>query len=735
MVSAINAKEIKVTFNKAVDKAVAEDVTGYSIKAAGVAVVPLTTSVAGTATNDAKAKLSEDGKTLTITLYNPLTNGAWGSITEGDSFNFNYDLKTNLGAPVVKGTNVVTFSDKVAPTFVSATSKAKDNTRVIGLEFSEPVDSSAAAVSIDGKYATLTNGTKLNEVNATFGFDLVAGQTYTVTILNIKDSAGNLITPNPVTTTVTIEADAVAPVITSVNVVRDNLLEVTFDKSMKASTVAAGLKVTDQNLTGSYISAPTDVTAKKNTDNKTFEVKLTGTPFSVNDKFAGVLAIPNSVEDSAGNKIVATTKAFTLTKDTVAPTVVSSSYKKVPTYNGTNTPQGVIVVKFSEEVSTLNLTGATVVTDQGATIAIGTAFTAVGAGATNAKVNPNDKTEIILPLSQALTPAVKSYTVILPKGAVKDVSSQTNDNTAANLVVDVSAGAPVASDTQAPTVSIAVPGTDVVAATNLTSGSTIKLTFVEPGGSGLDLASVQNINNYRLDGQPLPSGSYVTISGLAATINIPANSIAKDKTYALNVTGVKDKAGNVIDPTALSATLQDDIAPEMTSATLNSNGTVSIGFNEDMIAVPGSAEADFEVTLNGSILTDSSAFAYTLADGTGSEAGKYIMTVNTIIESGATDSSGEYTDVNGKVWSGFTASLTDELEVVYIDVDGDTSLSAGDIVVSVTEKASTVSAGTGTYNLNNATSLKIKTEAIPAAIKDDSIIGHLLKANKTIVVK
>jgi trimeric autotransporter adhesin len=108
-VSAINAKQIEIKFNTKMDKDSVTDVTKYSIKRAGVAAVALTNNNSAT---DADASLSEDGKTLTITLDNALTSGTWGSIAEGDTFNFELGkLKAANGKEIEAQSVAVKYSD------------------------------------------------------------------------------------------------------------------------------------------------------------------------------------------------------------------------------------------------------------------------------------------------------------------------------------------------------------------------------------------------------------------------------------------------------------------------------------------------------------------------------------------------------------------------------------------------------------------------------------------------
>lgn len=697
-VSAINAKQIQIKFNVAMDKGSVTDVTNYSIKRAGVPAVQL--SNVSSANEYAFAELSEDGKILTITLKNALTNSFWGPIAEGDTFNFEVaKLKAANGKEIEATSYAVKYSDKVAPVFVSATASGKTSTTQIKVTFNEPVDTSVATATIDGAVASVTVGSKPNEVIVTSGSNLLVGKTYKLSLLNIKDAAGNLVNPNPVTVDVTVASDTTAPTVTSVKVVRDNLIEVTFDKSMDVSTITkSSIRVLDVNLNTAGISQG-DVTVKPNTDNKTFLVPLTAVPFNSSGTFAGVISIANTVKDAAGNAINAVTQNITLTKDTTAPQVVSATYKKVTSYNGIATTYGAIVVKFNESIApSAAASNYVVVDDQGRNLSVPIA---------DRRVNPNDDTELVLVLNNPVASDVKTYTVVMPNSAVTDLSLGANASASVNLTVDVSSGAPVPNDTTAPTVTTVTE----TPATSTTSGTIIVIGFNETG-SGLDVSTVTNINNYRLDGMPLPTGSYVTISNTSATIHIPAGTIPKDKAYSLNINGIKDKAGNTMPPEVRTVTLKDDIAPVLTSATLNTNGTLSLGFSEAVSPVATGTAVDIRIEANGVVLPTA---VTKFANGVGAELGKYVVTVNGLVDAGADNNPNTTADNR-----------------VFIDVNGNNSYDSGDVLVKT---GTTAPVGTTTIDLNDLASLKVIVASSPTTVTDQSNLANPLKGNTTIIVK
>ncbi|MGG3841596.1 S-layer homology domain-containing protein [Anoxybacillus kestanbolensis] len=734
-VSAINAKQIEIKFNTKMDKDSVTDVTKYSIKRAGVTATQL--SNVSSANEYASAELSEDGKTLTITFKNALTSSYWGSIAEGDTFNFQTaKLKAVNGKEIDAASYAVKYSDKVAPAFVSAKASAKTTTNKITLTFSEPIDYSVASVSVDGVFGSLSAGSKPNELVVTTNSNLEAGKTYNLQILNVKDVAGNLLTPNPVNTTVTVTSDAVAPVVTDVKVVRDNLIEVTFDKSMDASTLTANgtVKLMDANF--SNTNAVSSVTAKDST-NKVFRIALNPVSFNDSGNFSGTLVISDSAKDSLGNAMVTTTKAVYLVKDAVKPQAISVKYVKATTYGDqTGLTNGALVVKFSEEIQTS--TGSIVVVDdQGRTVTVGAPV-----------VNGKDLTELIIPLTAPVAQTAKSYTVSVSASTVKDLSSQQNSNALATLTADVSAGAIVGKDTAAPSIT-SISGVAAVKATS--TGNRITFTIQDQANagetaSGVDFTTVADVNNYRLDGAPLPAGSYVTVAGAGpsytVTIQMPFGAISKDKdNYSLNINGIKDKAGNVITPVAVNTvSLKDDVKPELKTATLNAGGTVSLGFSEDVVPVAANSVLDFTVELNGSTLTKptaapATALAYELVDGTGADAGKYVLRVKVSKGTQTVASAATGITINGVKYT--VSNDGDNLLFKFIDVNGSGAADNGDIILSATDVDSTTQAFAfdSYYDLTKATSLKVGTVANPAVVTDASTLANELVGGKKITVK
>ncbi|MGX1982285.1 S-layer family protein [Thermolongibacillus altinsuensis] len=704
-VSAINAKQIEVKFNVPVEKTTALNKDNYKIQTnIDASAVALTTKDA-----TASVELSADGKTVTITTSTAINTKL--GISAGTPFKFTVEnLKSAKGKEIEKYTTTLVSDDKVAPTLVNVTATAKSTTTKVTLEFSEPVQTTGAIAYVDGEAATVQAGSKPNEIVLTTAQTLSANKTYELTLLNFKDFADNFLKENPTTTKFTVVADTVAPVVQEVKVVRDNLIEVTFDKAMDVTTFAGNTRVLDLN----GIARITNVvaTAKSGTGGKTIRLDLQGTvPFNDNNTFVGTLVLGDGIKDVNGNAKVATSHSVTITKDTVRPVITGTTYVAPGgQYSGSTYNNGAIVVKFSEEVGFATSTDIKLITSTGVD-------TSSSLNIAGRLVNSNDRAEVIIPLTGGLTAG--DYTLRIGNDVVKDLSTQANKNIAATTTVKVDSS----SDKTKPVVS-ATP-VSVTAATNQTSGSTIVINMTD--NVGLDLATVQNVNNYLLNGKPLPSGSYITIrhNGLSSdtaatnidvTINIPAQSITKDGSYTLNITNIKDKAGNTADPkVATVSLLLDDVSPELKTATISSNGLLVLGFTEDVNTVTTGTSADFQFVINGTEVNvaNNSRFL-TFANGTGTDDGKYVVTFTAKVDAGADNN---------------VATTADNR--LFLDVDGDGTYNTGDILL---QTGTTKAVGTTTLDLNLLSSLKVKVVG-NTTVKDRSTLANPIKVGTEITVK
>ncbi|WP_121663778.1 Ig-like domain-containing protein [Metabacillus litoralis] len=614
-VSAINAKQVKITFNKVVDKDTAEALASYQVQRnSDNAVKALSDSAFDNTGVDAfTAELQEDGKSVVITTVEAETVEAALSIQAGTAFNFVVDgVKTTDGKAFPKSTTEIVVKDEVSPELVSVSSKASTVTKNVTLTFSEPVAYSTTGVfKVAGKTVTPTAGSNPYEVVLQTTDNLTAGQSYEVEVLNLKDYAGNLVKANPTKTTVTVQSDTNAATITSVEALEDDKVKVVFDKSMNISTLSSNtVTVLNSNgvATGSYT-----VNRVEGTSNKEFTIDFSSGLYATSNTENLSFVFTNAIKDSSGNAIAATTKTATLTKDTVAPKVLSTTVlAKGATYDGTTHQNGALVVTFDEKVKDPGnaIAGTITLIDQdGKDI---TGEVTLGAPSLNSK----DSKVLVIPFTaNTIATTSKTATVIVSEGITTDASLGNNKNTAATLNgVNLHA---TLSDTQKP-----------VVANVGNSNNDITFTVTE---ANLDKATVQNVDNYRLDGKPLPAGSYVVIATNAqdstlhaVTVKLPASSVdASRNNYAFTITGIKDQAGNVADVVAVNnLSLTDDVKPVLNSGKLNSDGTITLGYSE---AVTGTLTADLVVTLNGKELATTAVSPANIT--TGADAGGTLLQI------------------------------------------------------------------------------------------------------------
>ncbi|MBY0009440.1 Ig-like domain-containing protein [Paenibacillus typhae] len=606
-----NAKQLVIKFNRAIDAdtVIASD---KSLVDNNIAVTTLT-GAEPVSINTANAVLSSDKTELTLTPAGSEYFKGQYTVTVTKS------VKTDAGVEVTPFTQLITVADTTAPTIASVTSTAKATTNKVVVKFSEPVQPGTIAY-VDGVAAPATTGSSLSEVVLTTTTTLVTGKTYNVSFLNVRDFAGNYISPNPTATTVTVVADVELPTITSFSVSGENTISVVFSKAVDINSLYGVFTLLNSSGVSQGPLVPT-----AGSDSKTFTLTTAATPVWTNGVFNGTVTVAAGIRDLLGNVTTATsTQAVTFTKDTVAPTVASV------TYGSTG-----LVVKFSEKVNV-----------------VGTQFQLI-----------NDATGVSTPVSVSSATytnsdgtvtfknvtgfATGNYTLRLPAGLVQDLSAQKNGNAAVVQGVALTASAttdssqPVFKSNPAPTTK---------------EGSDQVITYTIQDANGLNLSTVTNINNYTLDAKALPAGSYVTTnySGTASAdlvvkVYIPTSGISASKGYDFLITGIQDSVGNTITPKLTQGVaLVDGIAPKLASATVSVDDSkkLIVNFSESVSAPVGS---NFVVTINGI----EAKGAVTVASGSGS---KYFLSVSAL--------KGTY---NGA-------------DVLYFETNGTAGVQAGEII-------------------------------------------------------
>ncbi|GEM_PF-2495205 len=233
-VEAVSATQVQVNFTDAVNPATLFTNSKSGEFKDGV----FTMSPVGSAKSagNVTGMLSEDGKTLTVTTANVVT-GDYTIVVD--------KVKNKDGKDIAKFSQVVTIqADEKAPELVNA---KRVNSSQYNVKFSEPLSSIGTITYKDENGKTVADvkdsfKTGDTEVLFTLPAEVKAGKSVTVQIVAAKDMAGNLISPNPTTLTLTKgQPDGVAPTVTAVNQTGINQFTVKFSEELVGNpTVEVG---------------------------------------------------------------------------------------------------------------------------------------------------------------------------------------------------------------------------------------------------------------------------------------------------------------------------------------------------------------------------------------------------------------------------------------------------------------------------------------------------------------
>ncbi|UPG65547.1 hypothetical protein [Metabacillus endolithicus] len=434
-VSAINGAQFQVTFNKAIDAdTVIDSADGTLLSGTVVAATKVSGTGSFSVTSASLAELSEDGKTLTVTLVSGALNDVNFTVTTDDT------IKTVNEEEVAEYTSqVISASDKVAPSVTSVTKLSAGVTRV---QFSEPLnnegswsfkfaDGTSAGVSVDNAninkgYVDLT----ITDVNATAGKEIVA------TVIGARDYALNLSSPNPLTVSLSKGSlDGVKPTVSSITPKGLNKVEVKFSEEVNNLTEADftidGVARTANDATAAL--AGTEAIITQDTTDKT---KYTVEFAAVSAGYHTVGLVDNAVTDLSGEQSDAFSKLLTFSADSTAPTLVKSEVKKgtdgyeylhltfdeAVTLNTITALTATQVKDYVTTTGTIDLTGLTAVstankeykvkladvefTGSGAAITKGSDYTVTLTGAVDDGVNNLGTTKITFTRGED-TPTVK----------------------------------------------------------------------------------------------------------------------------------------------------------------------------------------------------------------------------------------------------------------------------------------------------------------------------------------
>lgn len=538
-VTTLSATQIRVTFNKEVDKAEAETVAKYQI---------------GTLT--VTPKLQEDKKSVILTTTTPITGTLLYVVNPIKS-------ATNAAEVSEIFTRVETYTDTVAPVVQKIEYPTYDKAVVT---FSEPIKNQGdLTITQDGVAVDkgVLNPT-LSLDGKTLTFDLadqkiVVDKPVSVVMVGTKDMGDNLITPNPVTIVLTkTKADVVKPTVVSVDALSDARISIKFSEKLKTIPVAT--------VGGNAV----------NFDQSEDGITWTGSFNKVTTSVQPVVI--SSYMDMSSNAGDQVTVVKQFVADITNP-VLNSSEVKV--FNN----KAYLVLNYSEDVEVGMIQSPFV----GIKVKnyISTEFTTQiqakeynksnGADADNAKA-------LMVELPDSTFEAA-SYTITLPLGFAKDKAI--TPNLSAEKVVTFTKGTITINDKEAPTVN-ALP-------TVSSDNKTVTIKFSE----SVDYATALNVANYTVSGQSIFTNAIFTGDDKTVTLTVAPGSITYSGERLVTVSGVKDKAGNVNTLYRGIVNFSENVAPTVASAKLVDATHIEVTLSEN---VTSTKDGDFEVYIGGAKL-------------------------------------------------------------------------------------------------------------------------------------
>ncbi|HGH7176713.1 TPA: S-layer homology domain-containing protein [Bacillus wiedmannii] len=556
-IKVLNSKEVEVKFATEINK---DTVTKE--------VFSLTAKEAKTVES---VEVGKDNKTVIVT-FNNINN-----IEDAVLVVNPVETKADAKVKTAKYTQVISYKDTVRPEVKGVEYVDANTAKVV---FSEPV-ADKGQVTVNNDKAVVKD---LSEDQKSLVVDLTnvdENAEVVVTIVGATDVAGNLISPNPVKTTIKKQAiDKTKPVVNGVEVLSDTQLKVTFSKEFTTLDKTA-VTVNDK--------APTSVELDKD-NKKVAYVTLTDDNNLLKDGL-NTIKIKAGVTDKFGIALEKEyVKQVLVSADTTAPEVTKS---EVVTEKVENETKQFLVLTYSEDVNvagTVPTTGTHVhnyVTKNNAPFS---------GSLENAE--RKDKKVVKIDVTGA-TPG--SWTVTLPAGFVKDDAKTPNGSKVKTVTFNVAGKAEEAGKL-----------TYTVEA-NANNGVTVN--FV----GEVDGASAVNVANYAVEGAKVEKAVLVNNGNGAAQVELTlkAGSVEATGNYAVSVAGVKDKTKAVeakrVEGSATTVALKENVAPKVEKAELIGGTDVVLTFSKSIDAATLQT-SDFDFLLDGNKVSSVAGNPITVAE-------------------------------------------------------------------------------------------------------------------------
>lgn len=560
-VSAINATQVEVKFNKAVDPAsVFADGKSGAIKGTNVTL----TSLDGVTPGTLAGTLSADGKTLTVTAQNPLSK-RYDVVVDG--------VKTTDDKTVAKYAEMITIAADTTAPVITGTEQISPTQ--VKIKFSEPVKAHtgilkyADGTDVTGATVTVAEGATEVVVDLSNNAVLV-NKPITATFIGLQDKAGNLVTPHPATVQIIKQqVDGVKPAVSSINQTGVKTFNIKFSKDVVLPETTGVINTNNVTVSGGY--AVSSIEKVTNSEYKvTVDKNLTGVlNVTVN---AGFKDLSNQAGD-------AVTKVVTFSSDAVAPKAISS---KVVIGSDNNE---YLELTYDKDVTEgkLAISGSYVkdyVTSPVASIDVDATY-----------ASKTSKQVLRVKLSSFATVKGAAYKVDVVSagtGGVTSISGVNLEKASASFTRGEDGSASNTNKLAAPT--LAAPTND-----------TVTVTFT----GQVDGASATNIANYKIDGAVIESATLAEYNSTAGTQVVTLK--LKDSSNAF--TGVRNISVENVKALGSSVTmdkfvkndliLTENVRPTVTKVVLTANNEITLTFSEAVYDATNVAAEDFDLYVGG----------------------------------------------------------------------------------------------------------------------------------------
>ncbi|WP_153720884.1 immunoglobulin-like domain-containing protein [Sporosarcina cascadiensis] len=650
-VSAINAQELQLTFNKDIDSTTAQTKGNYEISVNGDKIA------GGTAIQDIKAS----GKTVTLRLkdIDSTTGGDQNALREGDKIvvQTNDAIKAKDGSSLERYASAqMVYNITAAPKLVTTTVNGAGSQ--LTLTFDRPVATTGTSLfKLDEVALSAANFSPVaanTAGNYSYTVDLAAGQEqdiakaegkHDLVIFDIADTAA----ANPVVASVingafTVSKNAEAPYVKSITPVNSNKFFVELSRAatltnLDSLVVKKGNHTfTTASVTGSTPSLTSEVYAEYAVvDGKSgYYVVVTKdsaagdlNPLYADGENSTTLSVTFENYTEAGSSLLGKkyTGSVTLNKDNVKPVIEKTAI------NGNN-----LEVTFKEELKASPNAADVVVRDKDGVVIT----------STPSLINSGKTVQLAL-----ASTTDEPYTVEFK--ADKIVNKEQTGSVAAYAVEGAK------NDKLTATVKAASNAFKYVAFLDAgTAPSAANNVISVDYGVDMDSSATQ-FSNYTLDGKALPTGSTVDFVGDKQNVEItlPEGTVKNSTDYKLAIsTNVKTKAGEFVvkDLQTKSAyekvvSLTDNVKPTLKSAKYSvadssdeTTKDIKLTFSEKMSSTLTNAEDNIEVVINGSKQTVAS-----VADADAANKGTIVITLDNAVNVNQTATITVVPDSNGDI--------------------------------------------------------------------------------------